>query len=99
MNETGPEEVPPPESGSSEPRSVDRLLPVPEPYLKSSASVSASFMIDDMLSSTELMKQALHCGRSKMPTLNQTGELKQADWSSSRVRSSCSKVSASSPSK
>ena len=33
-----------------------------------------------MVSSTELMKQAEHCGFSSMPTLNQTGELKQAYW-------------------
>jgi hypothetical protein len=32
-----------------------------------------------MVSSTELMKQAEHCGLSSMPTLNQTGELKQAN--------------------
>jgi len=29
-----------------------------------------------MVSSTELMKQAEHCGRASIPQLNQTGELK-----------------------
>src|SRR6185295_11282360 len=80
MNETGPEAVPPPASGSRAERSDDRLLPVPEPYLNSMPSVFASSRIDCMVSSTELMKQAEHCGFLSMPTLNQTGELKQAYW-------------------
>ncbi len=53
---------------------------MPEPYLKSMPSVRASCRIDCIVSSTELMKQAEHCGFSSMPTLNQTGELKQANW-------------------
>src|SRR4029077_8934638 len=80
MKETGPEAVPPPASGSREERRLDRLLPVPEPYLKSMPSVFASSRIDCMVSCTALMKQAEHCGFSSMPTLNQTGELKQACW-------------------
>ena len=39
MNETGPEAVPPPASSSFDERMDDRLLPVPEPYLKSMPSV------------------------------------------------------------
>ena len=39
----------------------ERFEPVPEPPLKSIASVFASSMIDSMVSSTELMKQALAC--------------------------------------
>src|ERR1700757_4693056 len=31
-------------------------------------------------SSTERMKQAEHCGFSSKPTLNQTGEVNEADW-------------------
>src|SRR5436853_3747239 len=80
MKETGPEAVPPPASGSLDERRVDRLLPVPEPYLKSIPSVLARPRIEAMVSSTELMKQAEHCGFGSMPTLNQTGELKQASW-------------------
>ena len=80
MKETGPEAVPPPASGSRAERSLERLLPVPEPYLNSIPSVLARVRIDSMVSSTELMKQAEHCGFSSMPTLNQTGELKQACW-------------------
>src|SRR5215204_5302083 len=80
MKETGPEAVPPPASGSLEERSLERLLPVPEPYLKSIPSVRARRRIESMVSATELMKQAEHCGRGSMPTLNQTGELKQAYW-------------------
>ena len=40
----------------------------------------ASSRIDGMVSSTELMKQAEHWGSGSMPTLNHTGELKQAIW-------------------
>ena len=43
-------------------RSGLRLVPVPEPHLKSMASVLARFMMESMESLTELMKQAEHCG-------------------------------------
>jgi hypothetical protein len=33
--------------------------------------------MDSIVSSTELMKQAEHCGCASTPTLNQTGELKE----------------------
>ena len=36
--------------------------------------------IDSIVSSTERMKQAEHCGCSSKPTLNQTGELNAASW-------------------
>ncbi len=39
--------------------------------------------IDSIVSSTERMKQALACGLSSNPTLNQTGELNAAIWCSS----------------
>ncbi len=80
MKETGPEAVPPPASGSREERSFERLLPVPEPYLNSIPSVLARVRMESMVSSAALMKQAEHCGFASMPTLNQTGELKQAYW-------------------
>jgi hypothetical protein len=54
---------------------LDRLEPVPEPYLKSMPSVFASVRIEAIESSTALMKQAEHWGSSSTPTLNQTGEL------------------------
>src|SRR5512143_2727610 len=76
MKETGPEASPPPESGSLEERILERLEPVPDPYLKSMPSVWASRRIESMESSTELMKQAEHCGCASTPTLNHTGELK-----------------------
>src|SRR5262245_50892375 len=75
MKETGPEASPPPLSFSREERSGDRFVPVPEPHLKSMPSVFASVRIDSIVSSTELMKQAEHCGCDSTPTLNQTGEL------------------------
>src|SRR4051794_18302908 len=88
MNDTGPEAVPPPASSSLEERMVERLEPVPEPYLNSMPSVLARPRIDSIESSTELMKHALHCGCSSTPTLNQTGELKATFWWSSRWVSS-----------
>ena len=67
--------MPPPARVSPDPRMGDRFEPVPEPYLKSIPSVFASPRIDSIESSTELMKQAEHCGAGSKPQLNQTGEL------------------------
>ena len=78
MNDTGPEAVPPPASSSFDERIGDRLVPVPDPNLKSIPSVWARVRMLSIVSSTELMKQAEHCGCSSIPTLNQTGELKAA---------------------
>src|SRR4249919_1581452 len=78
MNETGPDAVPPPASSSFDERMLDRFEPVPDPYLNSIPSVFARPRIESMVSWTELMKQAEHCGRSSTPTLNQTGELNDA---------------------
>src|SRR5919204_6108127 len=75
MNDTGPLAVPPPASRSFDERIADRLLPVPEPYLKSMPSVRASVRIESIVSSTELMKQAEHWGAFSKPQLNQTGLL------------------------
>src|SRR6476659_9024151 len=96
MKLTGPEAMPPPVILALELRIVDRLEPAPEPNLKSMASVLARSMIEDMLSWTELMKQAEHCGFASMPTLNQTGELKLIFWWTSRWVSSALKVARSS---
>src|SRR5215510_3874577 len=73
MNETGPDAVPPPASNSCDERMFERFEPVPEPYLKSIPSVLASPRMDSIVSCTELMKQAEHCGAFSNPTLNQTG--------------------------
>src|SRR5687767_6094670 len=88
MKLTGPDAVPPPDIFSLELRIVERLLPAPEPNLKSIASVLARSMMLDIESSTELMKQAEHCGFASMPTLNQTGELNAIFWWTSRWVSS-----------
>src|SRR5262245_35728421 len=88
MKETGPEAIPPPESFSRDDRIGDRLLPVPEPHLNSMPSVLARSRIDDIVSSTELMKQAEHCGFASTPQLNHTGELKAIIWFTSRWASS-----------
>ena len=58
MKLTGPEGLPPPESFSRLERRVDRSVPVPEPNLKSMASLWASRMIPSMSSETLWMKQA-----------------------------------------
>src|SRR6202008_3342847 len=75
MNDTGPDAVPPLERPSLDDRSVERLEPVPEPHLNNRPSVRASSRMNSIVSSTELMKQAEHCGRSSTPTLNHTGLL------------------------
>src|SRR5712664_4944965 len=97
MKLTGPEEMPPPESVSRLPRSEEKFVPVPEPHLKSIPSVLARFMIDSMLSWTELMKQAEHCGLGCTPTLNHTGELKAIFCSTSRCVKSSRKASRDDP--
>src|ERR1041385_5081332 len=96
MNETGPEAVPPLESPSRDDRRTERFEPVPEPHLKSLPSVFESSRIDSIVSSTELMKHAEHCGLSSIPTLNQTGLLNARYWLTSRKESSARNVSASS---
>src|SRR6266849_5298715 len=97
MNETGPEAVPPPESCSLDDRSTERLVPVPLPNLNSMPSVLTRSRIDSIESCTELMKQAEPCcERPGTPMLNQTGLLNDACWVTSRKRSSCAQLAASS---
>src|SRR6185295_6295272 len=80
MKETGPDAVPPPARISREERIGDRLDPVPEPNLNSIPSVLASVRMESIVSWTELMKHAEHCGAFSNPQLNQTGLLKAAFW-------------------
>ena len=96
MKETGPEAVPPLASGSIEPRMFDRLMPEPEPPRKMRPSRVFQSRIDSIVSSTDRMKQAEHCGDSSKPTLNQTGELNAAIWCSRMCVSSFSNASPSS---
>src|SRR3989475_1741357 len=93
MKLTGREAIPPPLSVSLLPRSVEKFVPVPEPHLKSIPSVRVSPMIDSMLSLTELMKHAEHCGFGCTPTLNHTGELNAIFCSTSKWISSSRKAS------
>ena len=72
--------MPPLLSGSIDPRMFDRLIPEPEPPRKILPSLVFQSRIDSIVSSTERMKQAEHCGFSSKPTLNQTGELNAASW-------------------
>src|SRR6184192_1027870 len=96
MNDTGPEAVPPPARSSREERIEERFEPVPEPNLKSIPSVLARPRIESIVSFTELMKHAEHCGFSSRPTLNHTGELNEAIWLTRIVFSSSSNVADSS---
>src|SRR6516165_4956828 len=95
INDTGPDAIPPPESCSFEERIGERLLPVPDPHLKSIPSVLASSRMEPIVSSTELMKHAEHCGFTSIPQLNHTGELKAIIWFRSRCTSSSWKIAAS----
>src|SRR3954467_10304787 len=96
MNETGPEAYPPLESCSFDERSFDRLTPDPEPPRKMIPSRLIQSRIESIESSIERMKQGEHWGFSSNPTLNQTGELKEAYWLTRIAFSSASNVSASS---
>src|SRR6187402_3401957 len=80
MKLTGPLASPPPLRVSLLDRIVERLLPAPEPNLKSMPSVLARVRIDSIVSSTELMKHAEHCGAFSKPQLNHTGLLNAACW-------------------
>src|SRR3954468_9283991 len=95
MKLTGPDAVPPLDSNSREERMRDRLTPDPEPPLKIRPSSLYQSRIESIESSTDRMKQALTCCGDWVPTLNQTGELKEKYWWASSQVSSCSKVSAS----
>src|SRR6266540_4980298 len=70
MKLTGPLAVPPPFSCSLEERSLDRLMPDPEPPLKMVPSSTYQLRMDVISSSTARMKHALHWGLvSGTPTL------------------------------
>src|ERR1700754_4865662 len=96
MKDTGPEAVPPLDSGSLEPRMFDRLMPDPEPPRKMRPSRVFQSRIESIVSSTLKMKQAEHCGDSSKPTLNHTGELNAATWCNRMCVSSASNASESS---
>src|ERR1043165_5174881 len=80
MKLTGPDAVPPPASSSFDERIGERFVPVPDPNLNSMPSVRASVRIESIVSCTELMKQAEHCGAFSKPQLNHTGLLNAAFW-------------------
>src|SRR5499426_1393920 len=91
MKETGPDAVPPPPSRSFDERSRERFTPDPDPPLKMTPSLRYQSRIESIVSSTERMKQAEHCGFGSTPMLNHTGLLKEAfcwrrRWVSSSVK-------------
>src|SRR6201747_2734318 len=82
MNETGPDAVPPLLSGYIDPRMFEGFMRTPDPPRKMRPSRVFQSRMESIVSSTERMKQAEHCGCSSKPTLNQTGELNAAIWCS-----------------
>src|ERR1700728_3212862 len=58
----GPLAVPPPESCSIDPRMLERLVPVPDPHLKSMPSVFARVRMESYESYDQLIKHAANCG-------------------------------------
>src|SRR5256885_9201045 len=79
MNDTGPDAQPPPESCSLLERMLLTFTPAPDPPLKMTPSFLNQSRIEPMSSSTERMKHADGCSRAPgTPTLNHTGELKEA---------------------
>src|SRR3954462_9972646 len=58
-----PEDVPPPESRSIFPRNFEKLVPEPDPYLKTRASSWTRLKIESRSSPQLWMKQAETCGR------------------------------------
>src|SRR6184192_3451998 len=72
MKLSGPLAVPPPASVSFDERSGERLVPVPDPHLKSMPSVFARVRMESSESCTELMKQAEHWGFLYPVTPNST---------------------------
>src|SRR5215471_21301254 len=80
MNETGPDAVPPPARSSFDDRIAERFDPVPDPNLNSMPSVRASVRIESIVSCTELMKHAEHCGYVSNAQLNHAGLLNDPFW-------------------
>ena len=96
MKLTGPLGVPPPLKCSRDERSLERLAPAPDPPLKMTPSSSYHLRMERRSSSTSRMKQAAACWATPgTPMLNQTGELNDTIWCSSRNRSSSAKTWAS----
>src|SRR6187200_1013861 len=93
MKETGPDAVPPEDSSSFDERMRETLRPAPEPPLKMNPSSLYQFRIESIESSTDRMKHAETCCGLGVPTLNQTGELKEKYCLTSSQVSSCSNTS------
>src|SRR6266550_1455145 len=72
IKDTGPEAVPPPASFSFAERMRERFTPAPDPPLKMTPSLRYQPRIESIVSSTDKMKQAEHCGFGSIPTLNHT---------------------------
>ncbi len=60
-----PDEMPPPERFSISPRSLEKLVPVPEPYLKTRDSFFDEVEDRDEIVFADWMKQAETCGRDR----------------------------------
>src|SRR3989338_425308 len=95
IKDTGPDDLPRPAIFSLEERSGEMLTPEPEPPEKIIISVRYHSAMDSLSSVMDKIKHAEHCGRFSTPTLNQTGELKEAYWLTNSHLSSSLKICAS----
>ena len=72
LNEIGPEERPLPEIGSWEDRSLEMLIPAPDPDAKTRPSTTWWWRIDSMESSTSVRKHAALWGRDILLSSSRT---------------------------
>src|SRR5450755_3683266 len=96
MKETGPLAVPPEDRSSLLDRILERLTPAPDPPLKIRPSSRYQSRMASIVSSTARIKHADTCCFDVVPTLNQTGELKEKIWRTRAYLSSWPKITASS---
>src|SRR3989344_5341660 len=92
IKDTGPEDLPRLARFSLEERSGEILMPEPEPPANIIISVLYQSAMDSLSSVMDKMKQAEHWGFFSTPTLNQTGELKDAFCRTRRYFNSSLKI-------
>src|SRR4029450_9553819 len=80
MNDTRPEASPPWPGCSRGERMVDRLMPDPDPPLKIMPSSTYQLRIDGMVSETDRMKHAEHCGSGSDPPVKPPGGWEGGLW-------------------
>src|ERR1041384_7907213 len=86
MKDTGPEAVPPPANCSFEERSFERFTPEPEPPLKITPSLRYQSRIESIVSLTDRMKHAEHCGFGSTPHVEIVLTTRPMSWRTLRSR-------------